>query len=394
MSCSTRSPITDLNSIYEIKPMRISVFSSFYPFRGGIAQFNARLFRSFEKKHTVSAFTFTKQYPNFLFPGKTQFVDVKDKVDPIQAERIVNPFNPFTYFAAAKRIRRAEPEIFVSNYWMTFFGICFGFLSRRLNEKTVRIALIHNLIPHEPRFFDRFFSRYYINGHDGYIVMSDSVEKDLLQLRPDAKYIKIAHPWYDHFGEKLNRTEACEYLKLDAAKINLLFFGLIRDYKGLDVLLDAFDLLPDNYQLIIAGEIYGNSEKYLKQIENLKSKDRIQLIDRYIADDEVKYFFSAADCCVLPYRTATQSGITASSFHFEVPVLVTDVGGLKEAVESIGAGIAVSAAQPLLLAEGIIKLTEKEGLAVCRANISKAKDENSWDHFSASLIDFASTISK
>lgn len=374
--------------------MRISVFSAFYPFRGGIAQFNARLYRSLKKEHDVSAFTFTKQYPNILFPGKTQYVDEKDKVDPVQAERIVNPFNPFTYFGAAKRIRSSEPKIFISNYWMTFFGICFGFLSRKQNKKTVRIALIHNLIPHEPRFFDRFFSRYYINSHDGYIVMSESVEKDLLQLKPNAKYIKMAHPWYDHFGEKLDRSVACEKLKLDPSKINLLFFGLIRDYKGLDLLLDAFDVLSEDYQLIIAGEIYGDSEKYFRQIANSKNKERIQLNNRYIADEEVKFFFSAADCCVLPYRSATQSGITASAFHFEVPVLVTDVGGLKETVESIGAGIVVSKAQSDQLAKGIVELTQKEQLSLCKQSIHQAKHQNSWDHFSASLVDFASTISK
>jgi glycosyltransferase involved in cell wall biosynthesis len=374
--------------------MRVSILSAFYPFRGGIAQFNARLFRSMERENEVSAYTFVKQYPDLLFPGKTQFVHKSDKVDPVDAERIVSPFNPFTYLSASRKIKISTPDIFISNYWMTFFGICFGFLARRLKGKAIKIALIHNLIPHEPRFFDRFFSRYYVNSYDGFVVMSDAVEKDLLELQPSAKYLKISHPWYDHFGDKLDRSEACEFLKIDPSGINLLFFGLIRDYKGLDVLLDSFELLPDNYQLIIAGEIYGDPGKYYDQINNSKNKDRIFLNDRYISDEEVKYFFSAADCCVLPYRSATQSGITASAFHFEVPVVVTDVGGLRETVESVNAGIVVEKADPELLKNGILELLGKDRFTDAKVSIRNAKDKNSWDHFSDSLIDFALTLRK
>jgi glycosyltransferase involved in cell wall biosynthesis len=374
--------------------MRVAIFSAFFPFRGGIAQFNARLFRSLEKKNQVSAFTFTKQYPGFLFPGKTQFVNEKDQVDEIPAQRIVNPFNPFSYFGAAKKVRNSGSNLFITNYWMTFFGICFGFLARKQRKETTRIALIHNLIPHEPRFFDRFFSRYYVKGHDGFIVMSDVVEKDLLQLKPDARYLKIPHPWYDHFGAKLNREEACRVLGLSPVKINLLFFGLIRDYKGLDILLESFNALSSDYQLIIAGEVYGDSAKYFQQINASKNKERIVFHDRYIADDEVKNYFSAADCCVLPYRSATQSGITAAAFHFEVPVVVTDVGGLRESVESIGAGVVVSTPDPSKLKEGIELLTGNSNLEVFRANIRKAKEGNSWDHFAEALLDFAVSLRK
>lgn len=374
--------------------MRVSIFSAFYPFRGGIAQFNARLLRAMEKKHQVSAFTFTKQYPGFLFPGKTQFVSETDQVDPISAERIVNPFNPFSYIGAAKKIKNSSPEIFISNYWMTFFGFCFGFLSRRQAKTTTRIALIHNLIPHEPRFFDRIFSRYYVNSHDAFVVMSDAVEKDLLMLKPNAKYVKIPHPLYDHFGDRVDRSSACEFLKIDSSKMNLLFFGLIRDYKGLDILLESFAELPDQYQLIIAGEVYGDEGKYIQMINSSPNKERIFFHDRYISDDEVKYYFSAADCCVLPYRSATQSGITAAAFHFEVPVLVTDVGGLKESVESIGAGQVVAPSDYLELKKGILALTESNNLKICKENIRSAKNLFSWENFSNRLIDFALSVRK
>lgn len=374
--------------------MRISILSAFYPFRGGIAQFNARLFRSLEKNHPVKAFTFTKQYPALLFPGKTQFVEKNDQVDAIPAKRIVNPFNPFSYFKAVRALRKSDPELYVSNYWMTFFGVCFGFLSNRLGSNNVRIALIHNLIPHEPRFFDKFFSRYYIKNHDGFIVMSDSVESDLLSLYPEAKYMKLQHPWYDHFGDKIEREEACTQLGIDPEKFNVLFFGLIRDYKGLDILLEAFDGLSTEFQLIIAGEVYGDRDKYMKIIDSSRNKERIIFHDRYIADAEVKVYFSAVDCCVLPYRSATQSGITATSFHFEVPVLVTDVGGLKAIVEPINAGVVVSEASPEMIALGLIALSNKERLASCKHAIRNAKKLNSWDHFASSLVQFAETIRK
>jgi glycosyltransferase involved in cell wall biosynthesis len=374
--------------------MRISIFSAFYPFRGGIAQFNARLYRSLEKEHQVSTFTFTKQYPTFLFPGKTQYVDEKDRVDAVEAERIVNPFNPFSYFGASRKIRESNPEIFISNYWMTFFGFCFGYLARRQSKNTIRVALVHNLIPHEPRFFDKIFSRYYVKSQDVFIVMSDAVEKDLLRLKSDARYIKIQHPWYDHFGEKIERNQACENLSITAVKINVLFFGLIRDYKGLDMLLEAFDLLSDEYQLIIAGEVYGDSDKYKQKIVSSVNSERILFHDHYIADEEVKNYFSAADLCVLPYKSATQSGITAAAFHFEVPVVVTDVGGLRETVEAIGAGQVVLSAIPNLLKEGIEKLSKIENLDRCRMNLRQAKHENSWDNFSKKLIEFVSVPNK
>ena len=372
--------------------MRVSIFSAFYPFRGGIAQFNARLYRSLEKEHSVAAFTFKQQYPGFLFPGSTQYVSKEDKTDMIPAERIVSSFNPFTYCAAAKKVKRSKPDVLVLNYWMTFFAPFLGIMAARQYKSTKRIALIHNLIPHERRFFDRAFTRFFIKRIDGFVVLSEAVEKDLLSLKPDAVVKCFTHPWYDHFGERIDKLKAREQLSIATDKKTLLFFGLIRDYKGLDVLIDAFSKLDDSFQLVIAGEVYGDRQKYLDQIRTSGAADRIAFMDRYIPDEEVSVLYSAADVCVLPYRSATQSGVTAASFHFEVPVIATNVGGLKDSVEDKNLGCIIDKANPDLLKDAIHDFFAEGRASQYISNIQRQKEENSWDHFASELIHFAKSL--
>ncbi len=372
--------------------MKISIFSAFYPFRGGIAQFNARLVRSFEKENEVSAFTFKKQYPNFLFPGTSQFVEENDQVDKIKAKRIVSTFNPFTYLGAAKKIKAANPDLFITNYWMSFFGIFMGLFGSKQKKETTKLAIIHNLIPHEQRFFDKWFNSFFLKRYDGFVVMSDSVKNDLLSSKPDAKYIQLNHPWYDHFGVKISETEAREKLKISPSKKTILFFGLIRDYKGLDLLIDAFSELNDDYQLVIAGEVYSNLQKYKSQIAASKAKSRIYFFNQYIPDSEVQNYFSAADVCVLPYRSATQSGITATSFHFEVPIIATNVGGLKEIIDAPELGLIVEEPNTNLMKDAICFYFENNLKEKFQINIRKEKESNTWDKFANSLISFSKTL--
>ncbi len=372
--------------------MKISIFSAFYPFRGGIAQFNARLVRSLEKENEVSAFTFKKQYPDFLFPGTSQFVGENDLVDKIEAKRIVSTFNPFTYLRAARTIKNTNPALFITNYWMSFFGIFMGLLASKQKKETVKLAIIHNLIPHEKRFFDKWLNSFFLKRYDGFIVMSDSVRNDLLTSKPDAKYIQLNHPWYDHFGEKIAVSEACEKLKISPLKKTILFFGLVRDYKGLDLLIDAFSELNDEYQLVIAGEVYSNLQKYESQIAASKAKDRIYFFNQYVPDTDVQLYFSAADVCVLPYRTATQSGITATSFHFEVPIIATNVGGLKEIIGKSELGLIVEEPNSILLKEAISSYFENNMKEKFQINIRKEKESNTWAKFANSLISFSKTL--
>ena len=372
--------------------MKISIFSAFYPFRGGIAQFNGRLFRELEKKNPIKAFTFKNQYPNFLFPGTTQFVDEKDSSDKIPADRIVSTFNPLTYISASKRIKESQPDVFIANFWMSFFGVFLGFFAKRLPVTTKRIAIIHNLIPHEPRFFDKWLIRYFLKRYDAFVVMSDAVRNDLLKFKPEAKLIQMNHPWYDHFGEKIDRDSAHDQIGIDSKKKTILFFGIIRDYKGLDLLLDAFNSLDESYQLLIVGEVYSKLEMYQDLINHSPNKERIHFFNKYIQDSELNVYFSAADLCVLPYRTATQSGITATSFHFDVPILATNVGGFKSQIEAPGLGIVVNNPDSLLIQNGIEKYFNENLKSQFIDAIHVEKSKNTWEMYADKLISFSQEL--
>ena len=368
--------------------MKIAYLSTFYPFRGGIAQFNALLYKALEEQgHDVKAYTFTCQYPNFLFPGKTQYVTEKDKAIPVESEAVLNTINPFSYESTAKKILNQKPDVIILRYWMSFFAPSLGYIARKLRKKGIKvICIIDNAFPHEPRFFDKPFAKFFFNQVDSFIVMSDVVKNDLLSLKPSAKFYQKAHPLYNHFGERIPRNEAQKKLKIDETKKTLLFFGLIRDYKGLDLLIDAFSLLDESYQLIIAGESYGSFDKYQAQIDNCQGKERIKILNRYIDDDEVPVLFSASDILVLPYKSATQSGVVPVAYHFELPIVVTDVGGLRETIELPQTGI-VCQSDIESIAQAIQEVNEK-GNNYFVSNIKKEKKNLSWEEFAQTLIEF------
>jgi len=372
--------------------MKISIFSAFYPFRGGISQFSALLYRSLEKKNDVKAFTFKRQYPNFLFPGQTQLVTENDIADKIPAERILDSINPISFIAAALKIKNQKSDLYISNYWMTFFGPAMGIISRVLNKKTTQIAILHNVIPHEKRFFDMPFNKFFLKQTDGFVVMSDAVLTDLISLKPNAKYIRIDHPVYTHFGDKLDQNDALNKLKIPTTKNTLLFFGLIRDYKGLDVLIHAMSQLDDSFQLIIAGEVYGSFDNYQQIIDESKLNERIHIYNHYISDADVSLYFSAADVCLLPYKSATQSGITAISNHFTLPIIATDVGGLKETIHHLKTGLIVSKPDATLLANSIKEYFSTNCKNQFSKNIAIENKEKSWDNFTEKLIGFSMSL--
>jgi len=371
--------------------MKIAYLSTFYPFRGGIAQFNANLYRELQKGNEVIPFTFQRQYPGFLFPGKTQYVTADDRAVPVDSIPVLDTANPLSYWQSAKRIAEMEPEVLIMKYWMTYFAPSLGTVAKRLKKKGCKvISILDNVIPHEQRFFDKPLTTWFLKQNSGLVVMSDSVRDDLLSLQPDARLILQAHPLYDHFGEKIDRRDAHEQLELDEGKKTLLFFGLIRDYKGLDLLIAAMLLLDESYQLIIAGESYGDFGKYRQAIESSPARSRIKALNRYIADDEVSQLFSAADLLVTPYRSATQSGVIPIAYHFDLPVLATDVGGLKESIERAGTGL-VCHPTPESLAEGIQKFFQSEK-EMFITNIRKEKKELSWETFAGALMEFAGRV--
>lgn len=372
--------------------MKVAHLSAFYPYRGGIAQFGAMLYRALEMEHEQKAFTFKRQYPNFLFPGSSQFVSEDDQPDKITSERVLDTVNPLTFSKTAKRINAFEPDILISQYWMTFFGPALGSVHKRVNQKTKKISILHNVIPHEKRFFDARSNRFFLKHNDGFVVMSDVVLKDLLTLKPDAKYLRIDHPVYNQFGDKRNREEAMGDLGLDPANKYLLFFGFIREYKGLDLLIEAMDDLADDIHLIVAGEVYGSFEKYQKLIDQGKSKHKIHLFREYISDDAVTHYFSASDVCVLPYKEATQSGITAVSHHFDLPIIATDVGGLKENTIHNETGLIVNEPHSHLIANSIKHYFIEKMQQKFSENIRAKKAENTWGNFANKIIDFAETL--
>ncbi len=371
--------------------MKIALLSVFYPYRGGIAQFSAMLYRALEKEHQLKAYTFSRQYPNVLFPGTSQFVTKDDNADKIPAKRTLDSVNPFTFVKTAKEINAFDPDLFISQYWMTFFGPAIGGVQKKLKKGTKRISILHNVIPHEKRFFDNFANKSFLKHNEGFVVLSDAVLKDLLSIVPDAKYLRIDHPVYNQFGEKTERNTALESLGLDQSKKFLLFFGFIRDYKGLGLLLKALADLPDDFELIVAGEIYGSFEKY-QQIINAKNLgNRVHLYNQYIPDDEVATYFSASDVCILPYRSATQSGITAIAHHFNLPIIATDVGGLKETIEHEKTGLMI---QPDVdeLKNAIQLYYTENRQTLFSEEIKRNKKDNSWENFAEKVIAFAEEL--
>lgn len=372
--------------------MKIALLSTFYPYRGGIAQFGAMLYRALEKDNDVAAFTFKRQYPNVLFPGKSQYIEQGDDADPIPAKRILDAVNPITFRKAANEINACKPDVLISQYWMTFFSPAIGGVHKRINKDVKRVSILHNVIPHEKRFFDNRANRFFLKHNDGFVVLSDSVLSDLLSLKPDAKYIRIDHPVYNQFGEKTDRLEALSKLNLNGKNKYLLFFGFVRDYKGLDLLLEAMSDLSEDIHLIVAGEVYGSFEKYNRLIDLLNLKDRVHVYDKYIADSEVATYFSAADVCVLPYKSATQSGITAIAHHFDLPIVATDVGGLKEGIDHGRTGYIVERPDAHLIANSIKHFYSENKLAEFVQNTRSEKAENTWENFAKKIVDFAQTL--
>ena len=374
--------------------MRIALLSCFYPFRGGISQFNACLFEELGRKNDVRAFNFTRQYPDFLFPGKTQKVTDDDEAVPVRSTSVLDTANPFSYLATVREIRKWKPDLLIVRYWMSWFAPSLGYVCRRLRKDCRVVAIVDNVVPHERHFFDTPLTKYFLSGCDGFVTLCDAVSKDLLRLKKDAEYTVMPHPLYSHFGSRLPREEAENRLGLAHGKKNLLFFGLIREYKGLDILLEAFAGLPEDYQLIIAGEPYGDFGKYRGIIDRIPDgESRISMNLNYIKDSEVSLYFSAADLTVLPYRSATQSGISSVSYHFEVPMVVTDVGGLKESIGDRGTGIVAETVTPEAVRKEIVRFFSspelKESLV---ESIRCEKKRLSWAAFADRLLEFAATL--
>jgi glycosyltransferase involved in cell wall biosynthesis len=320
-------------------------------------------------------------------------VTADDEAVPVESESLLDTANPFTYISTYKAIRDWKPDVLIVRYWMSYFAPSLGYITRKMRKHCKVISILDNVIPHEPHFFDAPLTKYFLKGSTGCMTLCEAVSKDLLALKPDATLKVQQHPLYSHFGEKLSREAAESKLGLKSGKKNILFFGLIRTYKGLDILLEAFGKLPEDYQLIIAGEPYGSFDKYQEIIDRLPNKDNIYTSLKYIKDSEVTDYFSAADLAVLPYRSATQSGISSVSYHFEVPMIVTDVGGLKETIGDRGTGLVAEKCTPEAIRTEIERYFNNPDIRQeCISNIRLEKDRLSWKGFAERLIEFTGQL--
>jgi glycosyltransferase involved in cell wall biosynthesis len=321
-------------------------------------------------------------------------VSKNDVADPIPSKRWLDSINPFSYFRTAQKVKNLKPDLIITKYWMTFFAPSLGFVLGFQSKKTIRIAILDNVIPHEKRFFDNVFNRYFLKRNDGFVVMSEKVQKDLLHYLPHAKNMLIPHPIYNQFGQKITKIEALSKLGIEAQvdKKILLFFGIIRDYKGLDLLLRSMNYLDDSYFLIIAGEVYGSFDKYEQIIKDLGLENRIALYNQYIDDSEVKNYFSAADVCILPYKSATQSGITNISYHFEIPIIATNVGGLAETIVHEKTGLIVNEVSERAISDAIQRFFQNYDISIFSNEIRVMNEENNWENFASRLMDFAKKI--
>ena len=368
--------------------MRIALVGPFSPYRGGIAHFLRTMARGLpERGHSIRAYTFRRQYPERLFPGKTQLED--GPPDSLAALRLLDPLNPLTWTRTAQQIAEDGAEVVVFKYWMPFFAPAFGTLARRLRKRGIRvIAVVDNALPHERRLGDRILGRYVLGGCDGLIVMSDQVRRDVESLELGVPMRQVAHPVYDVFGEAVPKAEARGALGLPMDVPVLLFFGFIRRYKGLHVLLDAMarvrERLPEA-QLVVAGEFYADEAVLHAQAAPLG--DAVRFEADYIPDEQVGRYFCAADVVVQPYVSATQSGVAQIAFHFGRPVITTDVGGLAEIVPDGEAGLVVPPEDPEALAASIVRFFEENLEARLSEGVRRERLKYSWDRLYEALDD-------
>lgn len=366
---------------------KIIIIGPAYPLRGGIANFNEAMCRALtEAGHDCEIVSFTLQYPGFLFPGKTQMAEGDSHPGGIKVTSLISSVNPLSWFSAANYIVKQNPDKVIIRYWLPFMGPCLGTIARLIKRKsknTEIVGLCDNVIPHEKRPGDFAFTKYFVGGCDSFVVMSQSVLEDLRKF-DHSKPVKLKpHPVYDIFGEPVSKQDARRMLQLDQEAKYVLFFGFIRKYKGLDLLLRAFAderVRRAGAKLIVAGEFYEDKKPYLDLIDSLGLKDVVLLHDHYIPKEAVKHYFCASDLVAQPYRDATQSGVTQIAYHFSKPMLVTNVGGLPEIVPHGEAGF-VTDTTPERIAAAIAEFYEKNLEVTLTAGVKRKAKDFSWEEF-------------
>jgi len=368
-----------------------------HPLRGGLATFDHRLASAFQEKgYTAEIISFSLQYPSFLFPGKTQFTDEPAPAGtPIRS--LINSINPINWIQVGNKLSKEKPDLVIVRYWLPFMGPSLGTILRRIrkNNHSRIVCLADNIIPHETRPGDETFTRYFIRTCEAFLTMSEKVKEDLLPRVKRQSVTLAAHPRYDNFGAAIDSTTARAKLGIAPNQKIILFFGFIRRYKGLDLLLQAMSnstIREQNIKLLVAGEFYEDRAAYDKLIQQLNIHDQLILKTDFIPDSQVRDYICAADFVIQPYKNATQSGVTPLAYHFEKPMLVTNVGGLPGLVPHEQSGL-VCEPNPESIANGVLKLYQL-GPLYFQPHLLRIKQELSWTRFIDKLIDLANGIQK
>jgi len=360
----------------------VVLIGSAYPLRGGLAAYNERLAREYQQAgEQVIIYSFSLQYPSILFPGKSQYSTEPPPGD-LEIRSKINSINPFNWLKVGREIKRLRPDLVIVKFWMPFMAPCLGTICRiiRKNRHTRIISIIDNIIPHEKRPGDKMLAAYFVRSVDGFVAMSRSVMDELAQFDRDKPKVFCPHPLYDNFGEALSKKEAKARLRLDDSTKYILFFGFIRDYKGLDLLLKAYAdqrLRELNVKLLVAGEFYCDPKPYHEIIDQYELNDLVVMSNDFIPDSEVVNYFCAADLVVQPYKSATQSGVTQIAYHFNKPMVITDVGGLAEFVPDGKVGYVVQP-DPTEIADAILKFYREDKEEEFASQVDIEKEKYSW----------------
>jgi glycosyltransferase involved in cell wall biosynthesis len=365
-----------------------------WPLRGGLAAFDEQLARTFSTRDIPTRIeTFSLQYPSLLFPGKTQYTNQPAPTD-IHIHAGINSINPLNWLKIGWQLKSKKPSLIIVRYWIPFLAPCLGTICRiaRSNKLTKVICIVDNMIPHEKRFADKLLSSYFVNSVDGFITMSDKVSRDVRSFSKKPIHLS-PHPIFNHFGDPISKKEARNNLGLDIQDKVILFFGFIRQYKGLDLLLNAMAsnaVKEANIKLMVVGEFYEAAQPYYDMIAALGISEQVILHNEFVSDGEVKNYVCAADFVIQPYRNATQSGVTPLAYHFEKPMLVTNVGALPDTVPNGKVGVVVEP-NAEAIAEGIIKLYTM-GVAHFIPFVQTEKQKYSWENMATNFLNLFQKI--
>jgi len=381
----------------ENKKLKILLIGPGFPLRGGLAQFNEYLCKWFNRLgHQAEIISYKLQYPEFLFPGSTQWDQEGKAPEGISIHNIINSVNPFNWFTSANYIKKLKPDLVIIRFWLPFFGPCLGTIARLIKKGTniKVIVLTDNIVPHEKRFGDTGFTKYFINACDAYLTMSKTVLEELKHFTSSSFVTLTPHPMFETYGDPVSKIEAREKLKLKQEDKIVLFFGLIRKYKGLDILLRSFAqevLKNSKIKLLIAGEYYEDKQQYLDIIESHGLSNQVILHDHYISNEDVKYYFCASDLIAQSYRTATNSGVTMVAYYYNRPVLVTAVGGLPEIVPHLKAGYVVNIDEKEI-ANSIADYFSNNREAEFIEGVKEEKKKYEWNIFANKIIELYTKV--